>query len=201
MPTMEHMHLQLQFVTRLKILGISMNKRKRKSYCAMQTTCKKFSSTSLTSIQILTRILSYFNMIFNARMTMKTSSHVLPLILFIIIMFTNLVKGQMSCIGNVRNHDYIYGMEVSITFNILQSNYIQSIFPNFQHFNYVHLHDLKQGGQIIGQRMCFLVIVSHNQISAQTRNNYINPISPSFEVSQTPLANSPICGTAAIKKF
>jgi hypothetical protein len=38
--------LAVAFMTRLKILGISINKRKRKSYCAMQTTCKIFSSAS-----------------------------------------------------------------------------------------------------------------------------------------------------------
>jgi hypothetical protein len=40
-----------------------------------------------------------------------------------------------------------------------------------------------------------------NQVNAPTWNNLINPIPPSFEVSQTPLANSPICGTRPIEMF
>jgi hypothetical protein len=38
-----------------------------------------------------------------------------------------------------------------------------------------------------------------NQVNTPIGNNYISPIPPSFEVSQTPLANSPICGTSRIE--
>jgi hypothetical protein len=40
-----------------------------------------------------------------------------------------------------------------------------------------------------------------NQVNTPIRNNLINPIPPSFEVSRTPSANSPICGTRPIEMF
>jgi len=40
-----------------------------------------------------------------------------------------------------------------------------------------------------------------NQVNTPNGNNLISPIAPSFEVSQTPLANSPICGTPPIEMF
>jgi hypothetical protein len=38
-----------------------------------------------------------------------------------------------------------------------------------------------------------------NQVNIATGNNHINPTAPSFEVSRTSLANSPIWGTLAIE--
>jgi hypothetical protein len=40
-----------------------------------------------------------------------------------------------------------------------------------------------------------------NQVNTVTRNNEINPAPPSFEVSQTSLANSPICRILIIEMF
>jgi hypothetical protein len=38
-----------------------------------------------------------------------------------------------------------------------------------------------------------------NKVNTPTQNIQISPVSPSFEVFQTPLANSPIFGTLAIE--
>jgi hypothetical protein len=38
-----------------------------------------------------------------------------------------------------------------------------------------------------------------NQVNTPIGDNKISSVSPSFEVSQTPLANTPICGTAIIE--
>jgi hypothetical protein len=40
-----------------------------------------------------------------------------------------------------------------------------------------------------------------NKVNTPIGNNSINPIPPNFEVSQIPLANSPICGAPAIDIF
>ncbi len=40
-----------------------------------------------------------------------------------------------------------------------------------------------------------------NQVNTPTGNNQITRSAPSFEVSWTPLANSPICGTPLIEMF
>ncbi len=40
-----------------------------------------------------------------------------------------------------------------------------------------------------------------NQVNTPIQNNQISPVPPSFEVSQTPLENFPICGTPSILMF
>jgi hypothetical protein len=40
-----------------------------------------------------------------------------------------------------------------------------------------------------------------NQVNTPIGYNEISPVPPSFEVSRTPLANSPICGTPLIEMF
>jgi hypothetical protein len=40
-----------------------------------------------------------------------------------------------------------------------------------------------------------------NQVNTAPQNNEINPPPRSFEVFQTSLANSPICGTSIIEMF